>query len=202
MAKLALNKSSLNRRRADLATFERVLPSLDLKRKQLTAELNHERAGLRALEADIEALRAGVGERLPMLANRGVRLSGLVRVADVRTGEHNLLGTRLPVLEKVAIERRPYSMLAFPHWVDSVLDAVARQAENRIAADIARERVRRLEQALQKTIQRVNLLEKVLIPRARDDIHRIGIALSDMERSGVVRSKIAKRKQREREARP
>jgi V/A-type H+-transporting ATPase subunit D len=43
--------------------------------------------------------------------------------------------------------------------------------------------------------QRVNLFEKVLIPRARKSIQRIRVYLSDEERAAVVRSKIAKRKQ-------
>ena len=38
MARLALNKSSLSKLTRQLGTFERFLPSLDLKRKQLMAE--------------------------------------------------------------------------------------------------------------------------------------------------------------------
>ena len=51
-----------------------------------------------------------------------------------------------------------------------------------------------LDAALRKVTQRVNLFEKVLIPRARDNIRRIRIYLGDAERAAVVRSKIAKRK--------
>jgi V/A-type H+-transporting ATPase subunit D len=41
----------------------------------------------------------------------------------------------------------------------------------------------------------VNLFEKVLVPRTRNNIRRIRIYLSDSERAAVVRAKIAKRKQ-------
>ena len=47
---------------------------------------------------------------------------------------------------------------------------------------------------MRKVTQRVNLFEKVLIPRTREQIRRIRIYLSDAERAAVVRSKIAKRK--------
>ena len=49
--------------------------------------------------------------------------------------------------------------------------------------------------------QRFNLFDKVLIPRARDNIRRIAIYLADAERAAVVNSKIAKRKRERQEAR-
>jgi V/A-type H+-transporting ATPase subunit D len=51
-----------------------------------------------------------------------------------------------------------------------------------------------MQGAVRRVTQRVNLFEKVLIPRARHDIARIRIFLSDLERSAVVTSKIAKAK--------
>ncbi len=51
-----------------------------------------------------------------------------------------------------------------------------------------------LEEAVRKATQRVNLVEKVLIPRSRAHIKKIRIYLSDEERAAVVRSKIAKKK--------
>ena len=39
MAELNLSKSGLQKQRDDLRLYERVLPSLDLKRMQLSAEL-------------------------------------------------------------------------------------------------------------------------------------------------------------------
>jgi len=51
-----------------------------------------------------------------------------------------------------------------------------------------------LDAAIATVTRRVNLFEKVLIPRAQANIRRIRIALGDMERAAVVTSKIAKRK--------
>ncbi|MEO1116199.1 MAG: V-type ATP synthase subunit D, partial [Pseudomonadota bacterium] len=42
--------------------------------------------------------------------------------------------------------------------------------------------------------RRVNLFEKVLIPRAEKNIKKIRMALADAERDAVVRAKISKRK--------
>ena len=57
------------------------------------------------------------------------------------------------------------------------------------------ERLHRLERAVRRVTQRVNLFDKVLIPRTREHIRRIRIHLADGERSAVVRAKLAKRKQ-------
>ena len=40
--------------------------------------------------------------------------------------------------------------------------------------------------------QRTNLFEKILIPRARENIRKIQIHLADADRAAVVRSKITK----------
>jgi V/A-type H+-transporting ATPase subunit D len=46
----------------------------------------------------------------------------------------------------------------------------------------------------------VNLFEKVLIPKAEQNIRKIVIFLSDQERAAVVRSKIAKNKSLEKQS--
>ena len=51
-----------------------------------------------------------------------------------------------------------------------------------------------MQGAVRRVTQRVNLFEKVLIPNAKQNIARIQIFLSDVERAAVVTSKIAKAK--------
>lgn len=194
MPRLSLSKSSLSKQSRQLKTYERYLPSLDLKRKQLLAERSRARERLAATERAIAELRARVASGLPMLANHEVELDGLVRVRGVRLGWENLVGTRLPVLEAVELEVRPYGLITKPHWVDRVAAELSRMLELRLAREVEERRLALLEAAVRKVTQRVNLFDKVLIPRARDNIRRIGIALSDAERAAVVRAKIAKGK--------
>ena len=49
MPRLALNKTQLTRESKQLETYERFLPSLDLKRRQLIAERNKARRDVVAL---------------------------------------------------------------------------------------------------------------------------------------------------------
>ena len=194
MARLALNKSSLSKLTRQLGTFERFLPSLDMKRKQLMAERARAQAALQRTGQAMAALRESIAGRLPMLANREIELADLAQLKTVRLGEENVVGTRLPVLEAVEVQRRDYSYLAIPQWVDRLSDDLARMLELHAGLAVERRRLVLLEEAVRKVTQRVNLFEKVLIPRTKEHIRKIRIYLSDAERAAVVRSKIAKRK--------
>lgn len=194
MARLALNKSTMHKRREQLKLYRRVLPSLDLKRQQLTAELNRMKAEEEALRHEFDATLIDAGERLPMLADTTMDLQGLLEVEAVELSEENLLGVKLPRLDRLQTRVRNYSLLAKPHWVDVVVDRLRQVAELQLRLEVAAERVRRTDHAVRRLTQRVNLFDKVLIPQARDDIQRIRIFLGDLERAAVVRSKLAKSK--------
>jgi len=197
MTRLALNKTELARKKRELATYRRFLPSLDLKRRQLLEERSRARADLAELERQRAALREEAGRNIPMLSNRRISVEGLVTVRDVQLGEANIVGVCVPVFESVDFTVEPYGLLSKPHWVDAVVEMLKRAAELQLREQVARERLERLEAGLKKVTQRVNLFEKVLIPRAEAAIRTIQVGLADIERASVVRSKIAKRKHAE-----
>jgi len=197
MTRLALNKTELAKKKRELATYRRFLPSLDLKRRQLLEERSRARADLAELERQRAALREEAGRNIPMLSNRRISVEGLVTVRDVQLGEANIVGVCVPVFESVDFTVEPYGLLSKPHWVDAVVEMLKRAAELQLREQVARERLERLEAGLKKVTQRVNLFEKVLIPRAEAAIRAIQVGLADIERASVVRSKIAKRKHAE-----
>ena len=192
MAKLNLSKSGLQKQREDLKLYQRVLPSLDLKRMQLMGELKRAQKQLSEAEAEVERLNQRVAEQLPMLADREIDVSGLVQVDAIRIVEENLVGVKLPVLEEALCKVSAYSKLAKPHWVDALVDQLKQMVEQRARVQVAVDRVRLLEQATRKVTQRVNLFEKILIPTAKANIKKIQIYLADAERAIVVNSKITK----------
>jgi len=198
MPRLALNKTSLNRESRQLNTYERFLPSLDLKRRQLIAERNRACKELADTDTKISGLQASVGAALPMAADTRLNLRGLVTVESVDIGEENVVGLRLPLLKDVQMQRASYSFLARPHWVDVLADILETLLLLRVQRQVQAERVAVLDVAVNKVTQRVNLFDKVLIPRSRDNIRRIRIMLSDAEKAAVVNAKIAKRKRQQR----
>jgi V/A-type H+-transporting ATPase subunit D len=194
MARLNLNKTQLAKETANLAMYRRYLPSLDLKRQQLTAERNKTQARLAEIEAQIRRRIAGIGEEIPMLANKDIDLQGLATFKAVKLEERNVVGQRLPSLVDIEVDVARYGYLVRPHWVDLVAERLKEVLRLRVEAQVTRRQMALLEAAVTTVTQRVNLFDKVLIPHARANIRRIDIALGDFERSAVVNSKIAKRK--------
>jgi len=194
VARLTLSKASLTTQGARLRTYERYLPALDLKRRQLISERARAAEQLEHTDRAIAALRARVSSELPMASDLEVEVTDLVTVAGVVLGEDNLMGVRLPRLERVDLDHRPYALLAKPEWVDRLAVLLATLLELRVLRQVQEQRLALLAEAVRTITQRVNLFEKVLIPRTRANIKRIRIVLADGERAAVVRAKIAKAK--------
>jgi V/A-type H+-transporting ATPase subunit D len=200
MARLQLSKSALAREQKSLATFERFLPSLDLKRQQVMAGRSKAQRQLAETKREIVAYQKEAGEKLPMLANRDVDLTDLVKITEVSLDTENVVGTRLPRLQAVEVAVRDFALLGKPVWVDAVAQMLRQMLKLRVRVQVEERRIEMLDDAVKTITQRVNLFDKVLIPRARRNIKRIQIYLSDMETAAVVRSKIAKRKRAAMEA--
>ncbi|WP_029059631.1 V-type ATP synthase subunit D [Stappia stellulata] len=202
MTRVSLNKSVLSRESEKLAEYRRFLPSLELKRRQVVAERLKARAHLAECRTLLENRLAETARDLPMLANDEVALDELVVLEAVDLSTQNLSGTRLPVLKEVRFAEVAYARLTRPHWVDAAVAALREAVGMRIARDVAERRMRELEQAEAVIARRVNLFEKVLIPRAQETIRRIRMALADAEREAVIRAKLSKRKTAARAAEP
>ena len=194
MPRLSFSKASLHKESARLKRYQQYLPSLDLKRQRLIIE--RYKAGKK--QADTELLigqcRNSIAENLPMLSDTNIDLSNLVTVAAVKVGNENIVGIHIPVLEHIDMQSRPYSTYTKPHWVDFAVVQLKSMLELKIQLQIDKRRLEILEQAVKKITQRVNLFDKVLIPRAQKNIKKIHIFLSDAERASVVRAKITKQK--------
>ncbi|TVS03926.1 MAG: V-type ATP synthase subunit D [Cyanobium sp. PLM2.Bin73] len=201
MGRITHTKASLSHQKDLLKTYGAVLPSLDLKRRQISAERARARRELLALEQRARDLEAEVARMCPMLAHEHIRLEGLARVVEVRLAEENLIGTRLPRVEAIEVEVADYGLLSLPFWVDQVVSRLREALDIQIRLQVARERIERLLQAERTVTQRFNLFEKVLIPRTRGTIRSISIYLADTERAAVVNSKLAKRKKERAQAR-
>jgi V/A-type H+-transporting ATPase subunit D len=85
-----------------------------------------------------------------------------------------------------------YALLSTPPWLELLVERLQGALTLRAQVTVGEARVRRLDRALRRITQRVNLFEKVLIPTIRRNIRRIQAFLADGERAAVVRSKLAK----------
>ncbi|MFZ2172284.1 MAG: V-type ATP synthase subunit D [Methylococcaceae bacterium] len=197
MAKLKLSKHALHEQQERLKLYQRLLPSLDLKRRQLMMEYNKAQHEYAAALSAIDALETRIGEELPMLADEEFRLGGLVQLKGYKVIEQHVVGIKLPFLDSIDCIVTDYSLLATPPWVDTLVQRLKDAAELRLRAEIAGERQHILQIAVRRITQRVNLFEKILIPTARQNIQKIRIFLGDAERASVIISKLAKKKQQQ-----
>jgi V/A-type H+-transporting ATPase subunit D len=195
MAKLKLSKHALHEQQEQLKLYQRLLPSLDLKRRQLTMEVKKAQKDYATAQAAVDALETRIGEELPMLADKEFRLGGLVQIKSYKVIEKNVVGVKLPFLDSIDCTVTNYSRLATPPWVDTLVQRLKDAAEQRMHAEIADKRQRILQIQVRRITQRVNLFEKILIPTAKQNIQKIRIFLGDAERASVVTSKLAKKKQ-------
>jgi V/A-type H+/Na+-transporting ATPase subunit D len=192
MARVALNKSTLSEQLRQLKTCHNFLPALDLKRRQLLSEQQKVREELEQLRRRQEALNPMIEKQLPMLGYEQIELAGLVKVTKVELAEENLMGIRLPKLGRLDVQITEYPFLAKPHWVDSVVQLLKQAIETGFQRQVVEKRLELLGHSAKVVSQRVNLFERVLIPRTEANIKRIRVYLSDSERASIVRAKIAK----------
>ncbi len=193
MAKVKKTKNELKAQREALRRFERFLPTLELKKQQLQREVRRAEAALR----DAAAREAALLERLrpwARLLSSPPALGDYVRVQALDLETANIAGVNVPVLAAVRFERPAVDYFETPPWVE---DAIALVTE--LTSVMAEQRVlgrqkRLLGDELRITAQRVNLFEKVMIPRAEDSIRMIRIALGDAQTAAVARAKLAKGK--------
>src|SRR6476659_4678157 len=122
MARLNLSKAQLAKEKANLSMYRRYLPSLDLKRQQLTGERNRTKARIAKLQSEIARRIEGIGAEIPMLADKDIDLKGLATLKTVKLGEVNVVGQRLPSLVDIEVEVAAYGYMAQPHWVDLVAE--------------------------------------------------------------------------------
>ncbi len=193
--KIKLTRPELKRQRDALARFQRYLPMLKLKQQQLQmAVLNAEQKYRRA-RAAADEMAATIDPYRRVLADRaGINVERLATPVEVVTSRLNIAGVALPVYEGVKYGPLNYSLFATPPWVDKAIVNQRRLNERRAEADIVAEQVRLLRKELTRIVQRVNLFEKLMIPRAKEAIRVIRIKLGDEQTAAVGRAKIAKAK--------
>lgn len=195
MPKIKLTKNELKQQRDALKRYQRYLPTLQLKKQQLQAEVRHVREEIARLQGQEQELETRSGRMLALFAGaEAAPLADLLAVREWQVGLRNVAGTDVPVFAGVSFLEAEYDLFAAPLWYEDALALLAELLELRLRVRLAEEQQERLEHELRVVTQRVNLFEKVKIPEARENIRRINIYIGDQQTNSVGRSKIAKGK--------
>jgi V/A-type H+/Na+-transporting ATPase subunit D len=193
VSKVRFTKTELKLQKDNLKRFSRYLPTLELKKHQLLAEIRRIQSAIERLENEMLRAESDILPWADVFSSYDA-FSDLVRVRDVRISEGNIAGITIPVLDEVVFDKADYDLFETPLWVDRALPPVLAQIRRRAEHRFAAEQQAILREELRTTIQRIKLFENVKIPEAKENIRMIQIFLGDLRTAEVVRGKIAKAK--------
>lgn len=192
---MKLTKNELRDQQRRLTQLEKYLPTLQLKKAMLQSEVLTARNELQEKEEAFEAAQAAVAHFFALLEERfSLDMKSVAKIDKVEKSYENIAGVEIPILEEIHFAAIDYSLFDTPVWVEGAIEGLRRQERERIALDVAGEKVAALEDELRQVSIRVNLFEKVLIPRHQTNIKKIKVFLQDQELAAVGRAKVAKAK--------
>ena len=193
MAKIKLTKNELKKQKDALKRYTRYLPTLELKKQQLQAEIRRVNDEIRKSQTKLDALRKQLSAWIAVFAE-DVDVASLLELKNVVTDTGNIAGINIPLFKKLEFEEKSYDLMDYPFWVDSGVAAAKDTITYEKELDVLREQEALIQEELRTTVQRINLFDKVMIPRSKENIRKIRIFMGDQETAAVVRGKISKSK--------
>lgn len=188
-------KNELRQQQVRLTQFQRYLPTLQLKKAMLQFEVTQAEQEIVRLGVLCEGKKRAVEKFSPFLLEKvDCDLLASADVAHVKKRYENIAGVEIPLFEGVVFREASYSLLDTPVWTDAAVSQLRAWIEAMEEMGVAEEKKRALEKELKEVSIRVNLFEKVLIPRAQKNIKKIRIFLGDQQLSAVAQAKVAKKK--------
>ncbi|MDX8430485.1 MAG: V-type ATP synthase subunit D [Candidatus Algichlamydia australiensis] len=192
---IRLTKNELRDQQLKKTQLSRYLPTLQLKKALLQAEVNQatlEIDHLKELEKREEQL---VTEFHKLLSAPNIApLLDACKILNVQKGKENIAGVDIPTYKSIEFAPVEYPLISTPLWWDNALEQLRATLIAKEKIRIAKEKKHLLEKELREVSIRVNLFEKILIPRAEQNIRKIKVFLGDQELAAVSQAKAAKRK--------
>lgn len=195
MSEIKLTKNELRAQQGRLTQLLKYLPTLQLKKAMLQSEIEDARQEIAAFEsAYSKAYTKAEGSAALLSQKTSINVPDAVTIEKVHKRHENIAGIDVPYFEKVDFKPLNYSLFDTPPWVDGVINELRLVTESKIKVLIAEEKKSALEKELREVSIRVNLFEKILIPRAQLNIKKIKVFLGDQELAAVSQAKVAKGK--------
>jgi len=195
LAEIKFTKNELRAQQKKLGQLEKYLPTLQLKKAMLQMEVNEARHEIKRLRSEYEeAYERAVAYSALLTEPDGIDLQEAAKVSKVLRGHENIAGVDVPLFEGVEFSAFSYALFDVPAWVDAAISGLRRAAKAKAQVLVAEEKKAALEKELRDVSIRVNLFEKVLIPRAQANIKKIKVFLGDQELAAVSQAKVAKGK--------
>ncbi len=195
MVAVKLTKTELREQQNRFSQLSTYLPVLQLKKALLQVEVERKRKELEEIEIYYKGLLEQV-DRFTALFNQthAFDLFKNIEISEVKSTTEHIAGVEVPCFEEAIFNESSYSCYILPAWIDTAIEVVRELLITRERLLFAEKRKELFEKELIEVSIRVNLFEKILIPRAKENIKRIKIFLSDQQLAAVGQAKVAKKK--------
>ena len=187
--KYQFNKTSLQALEKNLKMRQRTLPIIKSKETALRLEVKKCKDEAEVLE---EKLQQQIEGYESMYALWGEFDASLVSLKDVELGEKKIAGVRVPLLQNISLEVRPFGLFSAPKWYFDGIQLLQGLAKTAVEREFVLAKLDLLDHARRKTTQKVNLFEKVQIPGYQEAIRKIKRFMEDEENLSKSSQKILK----------
>jgi len=195
MSQLKMTKTELRTQQVKLVQLQKYLPTLQLKKAMLQVEVSHAQQEIENLFVDFDCTDQRIEHYAALFTDRNaIDLFSAVKIKEVKKRYENIAGIETPLFEDVEFEPSTYALFDTPPWMESAVDGVKELLNIREKIKVVQEKKEALEKELRDVSIRVNLFEKIMIPRAQENIKKIKIFLSDLQLAAVSQAKVSKEK--------
>jgi len=195
VAPVKLTKNAMRTEQLRLTQLLRYLPTLQLKKAMLQTEVMHAAFEVKNLKKELSQKKEEAFEYASLLADRGsIQMVNTIEIEQVEKTFESIAGVEIPVFQSVVFGQKSYSLFDTPLWFDDARSSLQSILEEEEKLTIAKQRLLLLEKELREVSIRVNLFEKIMIPRTQANIKKIRVFLGDQELAAVAQAKIAKTK--------
>jgi len=193
LSEIRLSKIELKNQQNSLEQFKRYLPVLELKKILLQSVLSQLDVELLQSESKKIFNQRRLMSVSALFAKPGMKeFTDSMRVLSIQRGEENIAGIELPVFKGVEfapveslVGSVPLNAFSLRGIFEEVMEIICRH-------QVLLERRKILEKELRDVTVKVNLFDKILIPRAEANIKKIKIALDDQQLAQIANAKKAK----------
>lgn len=172
----------------DLKIRIKALPVLEAKETALRLEIKKLGGKISILEQDLEDLL----RRFSPLERLWTEMPELISVDKIIMTQRLVAGIRVPIIQRIEFEERPYSLFSLPSWIPGGIEILKDIVSKKLNIHIQKSILLQMEIARRKTTQKVNLYKKVQIPEFEEAISKIKRFLEDEENLSKSSQKILK----------
>lgn len=195
MTQIKLTKNELRNQQYKLNQLQKYLPTLQLKKTMLQVEVNNAIYEIEQLTQSYREEKVKNETFQSLLTDpEALPLFEGTKIIEVKKHYENVAGADLPYFKHVVFKQANYALFDTPIWIDTALTALRELVIAKEKIHVVEEKKAILEKELREVSIRVNLFEKVMIPRTQTNIKKIKVFLGDQELTSVAQAKVAKNK--------